>query len=191
MSYYSYKKKLWLETSKKDLLPLALYADSSIRERDGGFVWNWCVYNLGLGGILINKEKFKEKAEEEYQNEIELLTNYELKYNGKTKPDIGPESYSYYGTKYPSGGKLKNMKSFHSVKNTIPLDEFLQNPENHFTVGISAYDTKNYRTVYKESVLIVDEQTAYDTQRIYERIKKEYPQCGVCLGVYGVYGLYI
>lgn len=187
MSHYSYKRKLWLETSKGDLLPLALYADSSVRNAEGGYVWNWCIYNLGLGGILINKEKFKEKAEEEYQNEIDRLTDYELKYNGEVKSDIGPESYSYYGTRYPGGGKLKNMKSFHSVKNTIPLDEFLQNPEYHFTVSISAYDTKNYRTVYEESVRIVDEQAAYEAQTTYEKIKKEYPQCGLCLGIYGLY----
>ena len=79
------------------------------------------------------------------------------------------------------------MKSFHSVKNTIPLDEFLQNPEHHFTVSISAYDTKNYRTVYEESVRIVDEQAAYEAQTTYEKIKKEYPQCGLCLGIYGLY----
>lgn len=186
MSHYSYKRKLWLETSKGDLLPLALYADSSVRNSEGGYVWNWCIYNLGFSGILINKEKFKEKAEEVYRDEIDRLIDYELKYNGEVRSNIGPESDSYYGTKYPGGGKLKNMRSFHSVKKTIPLGTWLQNG-HRFTIIISVYDKDTYRTVDSKEIWITCEQDVYDAQAIYDEMKVRWPQCGMCLGVAGMY----
>lgn len=187
MSHYSYKRKLWLETPKGDLLPLALYADSSVRNAEGGYVWNWCIYNLGLGGILINKEKFKEKAEEIYRDEIDRLIDYELKYNGKVRSNIGPESDSYYGTKYPGGGKFKNMRSFHSVKKTTSMSTWLQSIGHHFSINVSIYDKDTYKTVDSKEIRITCEQDAYDAQAVYDQMKVKRPQCGLCLGIYGLY----
>lgn len=185
MSHNIYKKKCWLETSKGDILPLAYYADSSIRDSRGKYVYSWCLYNFRKG-ILINKEEFKKMAEERYQDEIERLTDYQLKCKtDETFEPAGPDSYCYFGNVYPGGGKMKHMRAFHSVRNTIPIQEFLSE-HPYINICLTAFHLSDYHTVEIETIQITNEADAYHVQDVYEEMKERNPVCGICIGVYGL-----
>ena len=185
MSHNTYKKKLWLETSKGDLLPLAYYADSSIRDEHGKYVYSWCVYNFRKG-ILINKDLFRQMAEEVYQEEIDKLTDYRLKCRtDESFEPAGSESYCYYGNVYPGGGKMKHMRAFHSVRNTVPIQKFLSE-HPCFNINVSAYNSSDYHTVELTNIHITSESDAYRAQAAYDEMRNRHPECGMCFGVYGL-----
>lgn len=183
MSYYVYKKKYWVETSRGDLLPLAYVADSSLRNDRGGFVASWGVCNFHKG-ILLSKDTFRQEAEKAYQEEMEHITDWKMK-SGEPYESAGPEDYGYYGTRYPGGRKMRHMKAFFSVHKTIPMEQFLtEHP--YLTLHISAYNTASYKTIAPASVHITDEDAVYKAQSVYEEMQKQNPECAMCIGVFGL-----
>lgn len=186
MSHYIYKKKLYLESSKGDILPLALYADSSIRNQDMSYNYHWCINNICCSGLIAGIQNFKEKAEELYRKEIRKLEEFQKNYDTDDNTPCGPESYTYYGNSYPGGRKMKHMKAFYSVKKTIPMQEFLQKPENHFCINLSVYDPKTFQTLVTEQVAISGEVDVYKAQEMYQGLRSRYPHCEITIGVNGL-----
>lgn len=189
MSHYIYKKKAFLETNNGKILPLCLYADSSITsktyDRFGRCHYyhprSWCVNTLSIGGLLVDKNLFNEVAKKEYEDELKSLQRYIDKSESTGRKADG-ESYSYYGTVYPGGGKMKNMKSFYSTRRTVPVEEFLKN--HNFSLKIESYDTKTFKTIKQETVFIRTENDLIYAQEVYEKLKEKYGY--ICIGVYGL-----
>lgn len=193
MSHYIYKKKAFVELDDGRILPLCLYADSSISDynydRHGRKHWfhpkSWCINTLGAEhGLLIGKKAFNDAVIQAYESEMQSLKEFRDKYDPEAKePDSN--SYSYYGTVYPSGGKMKHMKYFYSTKRTIPAEKFLK--KNSFSINISVYDPKDYRTVEEQEVLISTANDIIRAQQVYEELRGR-TDGYMCIGVYGLDG---
>lgn len=193
MSHYSYKKKAFLGLPNNLILPLCLYADSSLTtntyDRHGRkhtlHPKHWCVNTLGLGGILVDKQKFDEEVNAAYEREMQHLEEFRLTHEPH-RPKADKDSRSYYGTVYPSGGKMKDMKSFYSTKHLIDAEDFVS--KNHFNITISTYDTKTYNTIHKRGVYIDSVEAILKAHESYIEMKNNFPNEGICIGVYGLEG---
>ena len=117
-----------------------------------------------------------------YRDDIQRSNEFRQKYEEDKSP-VDNNSYVYSGTRYPSGSKYKDMRAFHSVKHTIPLEEYLQNPANRIYISISTYDKSTFKTITSETIAVKDEETAYESQRLYEKMKLENPDAAICIGV--------
>lgn len=191
MSHYIYKKKKFLELPDGRILPLCLYADSSVTSntydrygrRHEYNPRSWCIHTMNAKkGILIDKQEFKRLAEEAYNQEMNSLREYRKKYvPEKGEPD--GDSYCYYGTVYPAGRRMKDMKSFYSVRRTIPAEEFLAT--NRFSINISLYDSSTFETLKTETIHI---KTVYDlvyAENVYEDMFNN-KTGGICTGISGL-----
>ena len=194
MSHYIYKKKAFLEIPDGRILPLCLYADSSVTDvkydRHGRPHYfhpkSWCINTLNAEqGILISKEDFHKSVEQAYQEEIDCIRKCR---SGSDTPLCEPfgECYGYFGTVYPSGRKMKHMKSFYSTRHTIPAEQFLQ--ENRFDIHISIYNPKDYKTIEKKTVMINGIDDLIRAEQIYEELLHSRADGKMCLGIYGLHG---
>ena len=188
MSHYIYKKKAFLEIPNGRIVPLCLYADSSLTDvkydRYGRPHYfhpkSWCINTLNAEyGVLISKEDFHKAVEQAYQAEMDCIKK--CRSGSETLPS--GESYSYYGTVYPSGRKMKHMKAFYSTRHTIPAEQFLK--ENRFDIYISIYNPKDYKTIEKHTVMISVIDDLIKAEQVYEEIHSR-ADGKMCLGVYGL-----
>ena len=194
MSHISYKKKCFLRLPDNKVFPLSLYSDSSLTsvkyDRYGRkHVYNpkhWCVNVLDKNeGMVVDIDKFNELAEQKYNESMEYLDEFNQKYcNGNEPPN--KNSYNYFGTVYPSGSKMKDMKSFYSTKNLIDVEEFLRT--HTFRIRVSCYDKKTYNTIDGESFYI---ETIEDILKANDKFleyakNKEYQ---LCVGISGLEGV--
>lgn len=131
---------------------------------------SWCINTLGAEhGLLIGKKAFNDAVMQAYESEMQSLKQFRDKYDPEAKePDS--ESYSYYGTIYPHdiyphGGKMKHMKYFYSTKHTIPAEKFLK--KNSFSIHISIYDPKDYRTVEEQTVFVLTADDIIMAEQVY------------------------
>lgn len=193
MSHYIYKKKAFVELPDGRILPLCLYADSSISDytydRHGRKHWfhpkSWCVNTMSaVHGIIIDKEAFNKAVKEVYERELQSLKAYRDKYEPSAKEPDG-DSYSYYGTVYPSGRKMKHMKSFYSTRNTIPAEKFLAG--NRFSIRIMIYEPKSYKTVEEQTVFVSTEDDLIRAEKVYKELCKK-ASGHICVGIYGLDG---
>lgn len=101
MSHYIYKKKKFLEIPDGRILPLCLYADSSVtstnydshRRPHSFHPKSWCINTFSSEeGILIDKNKFQEYVKEAYEQEMNCLIEYRNKYK-PCEPEPNEESY--------------------------------------------------------------------------------------------------
>lgn len=193
MSHYSYKKKVFLELPNDKILPLCLYSDSSLTsnkyDRYGRkHIYNpkhWCINTMGVEGIVIDKKEFNKAVLESYEREMNCLREFKDKYN-PNEPEPNKDSYSYYGTVYPSGGKMKHMKSFYSTKHLVDVEDFLN--RNTFNITISTYNPKDYKTIEKETIYIATIDDILKANDIYFTLKNKDVNNGICIGVYGLEG---
>lgn len=193
MSHYIYKRKAFLAVPDGRIVPLCLYADSSLTDtrydRHGRPHYfhpkSWCINTLSAEyGILISRQDFSSAVERAYQKEMDCIR--ECRAGSETPPcEPSGESYSYYGTVYPSGRKMKHMKAFYSVRHTIPAEQFLQ--ENRFDIHISVYNPKDYKTIETQTVTINTAVDLVRAEQLYEELHGR-ADGKMCLGVYGLEG---
>lgn len=193
MSHYIYKKKAFIEMPDGRIVPLCLYADSSLADtkydRHGRPHYfhpkSWCINTLDAEqGIIISKEDFHNAVERAYQKEMDCIR--ECRSGSETSPcELSGESEGYYGTVYPSGRKMKHMKSFYSARHTIPAEEFLQ--ENRFDIHISIYNPKSYKTIEKQTVTVHTVDDLIRAEQLYEELRSR-SDAHMCLGIYGLEG---
>lgn len=190
MSHYIYRKKAFIEIPDGRIVPLCLYADSSLSDRKFDRLGrphyfhpkSWCINTLNAEyGILISKEDFRNAVEQAYQEEMDCIRKCR---SGSGTPLSG-ELYSYYGTVYPSGRKMKHMKAFYSARHTIPAEQFLQ--ENRFDIHISVYNPKDYKTIEKQTVMINTADDLIRAEQIYEELHSR-ADGKMCLGICGLKG---
>ncbi len=193
MSHYIYKKKAFIELPDGRMLPLCLYADSSISDyhydMHGRKHWfhpkSWCVNTMGAGGgILVKKQEFHDAVKQAYEKEMQYLRGYRDKYDPEAGNPDG-DSYSYYGTVYPGGGKMKHMKSFYSTRRTIPAEKFLR--ENRFSIRIMIYEPKSFKTVEEQHVFISTVDDLIRAEEVYGELCKK-ASGHMCVGIYGLDG---
>lgn len=80
---------------------------------------------------------------------------------------------------------MKHMKSFYSTRRTIPAEEFLR--ENRFSIHISVYDPKDYKTIEEHNVPISAVRDLIKAEQIYKELRSR-ADGRICLGVYGLEG---
>lgn len=191
MSHYIYKRKAFIEIPDGRIVPLCLYADSSLtdtkydRHRRPHYFHpqSWCINTLNAEyGILISREDFHHAVERAYRKEMEYIRECRTG-SGTGHCEPSGESYSYYGTVYPSGRKMKHMKSFYSTRHTIPAGQFLQ--ENRFDIQISVYNPKDYKTMEEQTVRIQAAADLIRAEQVYEELHDR-ADGKMCLGVYGL-----
>lgn len=187
MSHYIYRKKLFAETSNGLLLPFACCSDSSLtvgcgmNEHHPSF---WCVMNLGFDYLFPKIEVWEKAVNAEYDRQIALLQEYERDYpSGKP---VGSDSLHYSGNKFPGGGKLKNMMSFLSAKNTMPVSEFLRKHSN-VIVSLEPIKPGSFLSYEIKEICLSSEQAVLDAEEEYQMFLKEYSDARyICVGVQGL-----
>lgn len=188
MSYTIFKKKLFVKTKDQRIMGFVYSADSSITRGTRGEhpAW-WGVLNMGIPHTLFpTTEQWVEAANAEYQRQLRLLEESEMRYpTGKS--DFGPESYTYSGDSFPGGRKMKNMKSFFSVRRAVPQEDFLLAHRNvHLTLNARKriYPFASYEEV--DVPLTTDEGIA-KAEDMYQALLKKYPDADITVSVGGLY----
>lgn len=182
MSHYIYKDKKFLEIDGK-ILPLILYADSSVTEGySRRHPAHWFIDTRDCEpALLVDKELFQKAADKAVQDRIDwLLKNY---------PDSTPtlDSYNPYGDTYRGNSRIRGMKSFYSTKRTLSAEDFLKN--NAFSVKLEPCD-KNYRTLegyekyYSFYITTVDD--LFHMDKWYREFRELNPDALICIGVSGL-----
>lgn len=192
MSHYIYKKKAFIELGDGRILPLCLYADSSISsynfDRLGRKHYfhpkSWGINTMGAEPkLLVDKQKFNDAVKKAYEKEMDLIRGFISKYEpDREEPD--KESYNYFGNVYPSGRRMKHMKSFYSTRNTVPVEEFLKS--NQFCISIAGYNPKDFRDIEKETVHISSVGDLIRADEVYMDIRSRNGH--MCIGIYGLDG---
>lgn len=114
MSYYSYRKKCYIEVNGL-IFPLVKYADSSVRTWNGKWDYHWCHFNItDQQCLLISKENWEKARQERVEWDLEQLRS--CTWNEK-EPDM--ESYNYAGNTYPGGSRIKHLRNFLSIRKLI------------------------------------------------------------------------
>lgn len=182
MSYYSYKKKIFVETSKGDIFPLTMYSDSSIRDDSGHMVWKWMIYGIKKGAILCPKEEFKKIAAEMLEDQKRLIKECAIRC--REEEEVTKDSFLYSGNVYLGGRRLRDLQRFLSVRNTVPAEKFFR---KNGWVGIyhKVYDN-NWRVAESTDTMISNEEQLYKAQELTEELQKTYPEFTVCHSVYGL-----
>lgn len=193
MSHYIYKKKAFIEIPDGRIMPLCLYADSSITDKrfdryGRGHYFHpksWFINTFSSNyGVLIDKQEFNKLVKESYESEMNALMEFRDKYS-PTEEEPNDESYSYYGTIYPGGRKMKHMRYFYSTKHTIPAKEFLS--KNTFYIRISVFNPTNFETIESKSFMIKTVDDIIYAEEYFEILKAK--NIGrMCLGVRGLDG---
>ena len=175
MSHIVYRKKLFAETSSGLLLPFTCCSDSSLTIGSGKNEYHqsfWCVMNLGFDHLFPRKEVWDKAANGEYDRQITLLQEYEREYpSGKP---VGPDSLHYSGNKYPGGGKLKNMISFLSARNAMPVSTFLRKHSN-VIVSLEPIKPGSFLSYEIKEICLFSEQAVFDAEGEYQMFQKNIP----------------
>lgn len=187
MSYYTYHKKALLETPDHKLLFLALYSDSSLTrttESINGRIYeyhpkNWCIISA-KEGLLMDKEQRKTEVQDLITNELQRLNKCYTEFGENRIATVNDQCYS--GTVYPSGGKVKDMRAFYSVRNTKDAASYLE--LNHFWVHCSIYDSKTYKTLESNEVYVNSLEKLYEADAMVKEMKQKSEY--ICLDVVGL-----
>lgn len=182
MSHYIYKDKKFLEINGK-ILPLILYADSSVTEGySRKHPAHWFIDTLSAEpALLIDKELYQKAANEKVQSRIDWLK--------KNYPDSNPDldSYNPFGDTYRGNGKLRGMKSFLSCKRTVSAEDFLR--REAFSVRLEPCD-KHYKKLegYEKrySFYITSTEDIIHMDEWYRELRKLNPEALICISVHGL-----
>lgn len=189
MSYNMYRRKIWVETSDRRILPLCQYADSSLYDCDTrSHPKSWCLYNLRTNHVLVPKQEFITAGKRAYEEQISYMRECIQKYgpDHMIGHEPGPESYNYFGTTYPGGGKLKHMRAFLAARKTVPVDEFLCQYPN-VTITLEPIRPNSYDGYEKILIELTSEEKIMEMEEIYQSLRKKYPSASyVCIGVRGM-----
>lgn len=140
MSYYSYRKKCYIEVNGL-IFPLVKYADSSVRTWNGKWDYHWCHFNItDQQCLLISKENWEKARQERVEWDLEQLRS--CTWNEK-EPDM--ESYNYAGNTYPGGSRIKHLRNFLSIRKLIRFEVFLIENHGGFRIVVKYYDKKLLR----------------------------------------------
>lgn len=151
MSHYSYHKKVLLEDENKNLFFLAEYSDSSITTfsvaRNGRTYEyhpkEWCIINPTGKGIMLTREEMEMKAKEILKREMENHEDFRTRYY-PNDPPATLETKCYAGTVFPSGGSVKDMKSFYSCRRTKNAKDWFAN--HRLRLYVYLYDKYTFKT---------------------------------------------
>lgn len=193
MSHYIYRKKMFVETASGRIMPFALYSDSSLTRRFGGYEYHpasWCVLNLVSESLFPKKEDWQKAQKKLYADEIERLNKFNKEqaewYGLPQENEATAESYCYSGNTFPGGGKVKNMRAFFSARNTIPAERFLEEYKG-VCVSLEPLKPDSWEGYERIEVQITSEEEIERTESEYRRLLAKYPETrGICVGVTGL-----
>jgi len=192
MSHYIYKKKAFIELKDGRILPLCLHADSGVSsynyDRNGRKHYfhpkSRGINTMGAEPkLLVDKQKFNDAVKRAYEKELDLLREYMDRY-GTDREEPGKDSCNYFGNVYPSGRKMRDMKSFCSTGHTVPAEGFPAS--NQFDISIASYNPKDYRNIEKETVHISTVEDLIKADEVYMDIRGRNGH--MCIGIYGLDG---
>ena len=193
MSHYMYRQKYMVETEDGYVLPLVKYADSSVTIGHGRNEYHpchWAVLNLGNNSLLVKKDEWQKLVQQEYDRQIELLTDFDKRYGdtyGRSGP-IGPDSRNYGGDTYPGGSRLKNMRAFLSARRTISVQEFFNRTLGcSISLGALKPNSWDYYEDSKVEVYLNSELSFLELEEKYQETRKAYPNArSIVVGVTGL-----
>lgn len=181
MSYYIFKKKRIVSVDGK-IFALANYADSSVRGWDGKRVYDWGVYNIVQPGIFADPMTWEKERTAAIEEEFKKLSECRW----ITDP-ITLDSTNYCGNSYPGGSKIRNKKSFLSIRNKISLQDLIYENHGPFSITLNVYSKKSYGTKNSQSFLIKTEQDLILADEKYHEIAKDLSdEFGISLGFSGL-----
>lgn len=176
MSHYIYKEKAFLEMPNGNILPLILYADSSVTGMSGrNHPAHWFIQTLGCEpGLVVDKKLYQKAADEAVQSRLDWLKEH------YPDEDHSLDSYNPYGDTYRGNGKIRGMKSFLSAKRNISAEEYLR--RNCFSVYLKPNNSENM------SFYITDIDDIQRMDDWYRQYRKDYPDKMVYISVHGLPG---
>lgn len=189
MSHTMFRQKAFAVTSDNIIIPLARYADSSLTRGHGRHEYHptwWMFLSIVPGVLFPQKDAWVAAAQKEYDEQIAKLTEYEKSDFGSGKP-VGPDSYNYYGTTYPGGGKLKNMKSFMSVRRCMPFSELVRRFPN---LGVTIEVHESCKPILSDICMLRSEEDVHHAEEVFRRFNafaQEHPKSYVCVEPVGVF----
>lgn len=189
MSYYIFRKKLFIEVQEEKIMPLVLYSDSSTRYCDTGLhPSTWCINDITGGGrLLVPKHEFEKAREEMLKEELKRLNEFYSRHEPEKMP-ANKESWLYSGNSYPGGRKVKNMYYFFSTRNTVSPDYFFARNRSGFEIEAFYYDRSNFKHVQNQKYLIRCEEDMLDADQRYQDFFRTKPeQYGMSLGVSSIW----
>lgn len=182
MSYYSYKKKCYIDMNGM-IFPLVKYADSSVRTWDGKWDYHWCHFNItDQQRLLIPKDEWEKAKEDRIEWDLDRLRSCSWI---EKEPDM--ESYNYAGNTYPGGSRIKHLRNFLSTRKLVKLNDFLAENHGGFHIKVKYYDQKTFDDQKTESYQINSEDDLIKADLKFQKFAAEKPKfCGICIGICGI-----
>lgn len=182
MSYYSYKKKCYIDMNGM-IFPLVKYADSSVRTWDGKWDYHWCHFNItDQQRLLIPKDEWEKAKEDRIEWDLDRLRSCSWI---EKEPDM--ESYNYAGNTYPGGSRIKHLRNFLSTRKLIRFEDFLMENHGGFRIVVKYYDAKTFEDKKTQSYQIDSEEDLIKADLKFQKFAAEKPKfCGICVGICGI-----
>lgn len=182
MSYYSYRKKCYIEVNGL-IFPLVKYADSSVRTWNGKWDYHWCHFNItDQQRLLISKADWEKAKKDQIEWNLKRLRACSWI---ETEPDM--ESYNYAGNTYPGGSRIKHLRNFLSTRKTVKFDDFLVENHGGFRIEAKYYDQKTFVDQNTESYQINSEDDLIKADLKFQKFAAKKPKfCSICVGIYGI-----
>lgn len=177
MSHWIYKEKKFLEIDGK-ILPLVLIADSSVTcwENPRKHPAHWWIQTFDEPSLLIEKSVYQEHGIKAVQERIDWLTKYE------PEKEHSFDSWNPYGDTYRGNGRIRGMKSFYSVRNTILPEKFFS--RYRFTINLEPTD----KQVKGEFFAIQSIEDVLHADEWFRNFREQYPDMPCYISVRGLPG---
>lgn len=182
MSYYSYRKKCYIDVNGL-IFPLVKYADSSVRTVEGKWDYNWCHFNItDQQSLLISIKDWIKAKDERIEWDLEQLRLSPFTIG---EPDM--ESFNYSGNAYPGGSRIKHLRNFLSIRKLIRFEDFLMENHGGFRIVVKYYDAKTFEDKKTQSYQIDSEEDLIKADLKFQKFAAEKPKfCGICVGICGI-----
>jgi hypothetical protein len=156
MSYDSYRNKHLLQFDDGKLMLIAEVSCNNVRDWKGRRVWDWVLFHPE-GSLFYTKETLKTRSKEYVEEQLQLMRDFsrhEVE-TGWAKEYVEPtvNSDNYYGTRWPSGKKIKDGRAFFGGRPTS-AEEFVSVWGNPERITFETCD-KDWKTIAKETYNIM------------------------------------
>lgn len=195
MSHYMYKKKIFAKTSDGYIVPIVCYADSSLTtygvdRRGRRYEYcptYWAIMESGTDDLFVKRDVWEKTAKEAYDDQVAKLTEYYKEFHPGTS--VSPESENYYGTSYLGGKKLKNMRSFFSVRRAMPFEEFHRKyPDAVVSLTVVLPPNEGKRQTVDVDIPLAEETDVAGAVATYRQLRANYPDLRyISVGIRGVW----
>ena len=155
MGYDSIRNKALVEFPNGKLMLFAEVSDSRTYDCRGRRIWDMTLFHP-KESLFYTKESLKARQKEYVDRQLEMLREFSRNEveQGYAKEYVEPDvnSYDYYGTRWPSGCRVKNGRAFYGGK-PIKAEEYFGNWKSPKRISFGLYKELKYYPLESMDIL--------------------------------------